>query len=84
MYTLTRLKSSTFNRNRANKFDTTFTIVPEAIDSEIKCSYRVSNKITLVIDGELPKDAIKPITESSGSKFLKIKIDDDNTYKEFE
>lgn len=68
---------------KSNTFDTKFEISHKVVESQSKSSYTVTSKITLTVDGVIPKGVIKAITEKN-EKFLKIKIDDESTYKQFE
>lgn len=67
----------------SKKFDTSFTIVASEIEKEFVSTYRVSNKVSLSVSDGLAKDTIVAYMEND-EKFLRVKLEDEITYRQFE
>lgn len=67
-------------------FDRQFSPVPKAIKSKMRKTYEVYNGIQIRIPGGMEelKDIIWAQKDNDGKRYLKIRVNDDNTYRIFE
>lgn len=66
-------------------FDRQFTLVPSAVKSKMKKTYEVYNGIQIRIPGGMEelKDIIWSQQDSDGKQYLKIRVNEENTYRMF-
>lgn len=67
-------------------FDHQFISVPSAINARIKKVYDINNGIQLKINSEIDNisDTIKSVRDTDGTKYIKIRTNNENTYRCFE
>lgn len=67
-------------------FDHQFTPIPEIIKSKMRQTYEVYNGIQLRIPGGMEelRDVIWAQEDEDGKRYLKIRVNNDNTYRTFE
>lgn len=77
---------SKLNELPQNKgFDHQFTPVPSAITARIKKTYKVYDGIEIKITSDIPdlKNTIKAYQDENGTRFIRIKTNDEDTYQSF-
>ena len=67
------------------KFDSQFHTAPNAIKAKIKKSYRVNNGIEINITGAVDeiRNTIRSVEEEGGTRYIKIRTNDEETYNAF-
>lgn len=66
-------------------FDYQFTPIPSAINARIKQTYKVYNGIEIKITSEIPdiKNTIRAYQENNGTRYIRIKTNNEETYESF-
>lgn len=66
-------------------FDRQFNSIPSAISARIRQTYKVFDGIELKITHDIPdiKQTIKSVQEADGTRYIKIKTNDDETFNSF-
>lgn len=67
------------------KFERQFDSVPSAITAKIRKVYKISDAIELRIKKEIDniRETIVAYSDPDGTRFLRIKTDNDETYRQF-
>lgn len=79
------IRSKLLSLPEDKNFDRQFVSIPSAINARIKDIYKINNNIDLKINGYVGdiKETIKSIEDNDGKRYLKIRTDNEETYKSF-
>lgn len=78
-------KNKLYQLPQSKGFDYQFTPIPSAINARIKQTYKVYNGIEIKITSDIPdiKNTIKAYQDNDGTRYIRIKTNNEDTYQSF-